>query len=114
MWWVSDERLGTAARTAIADGGNEILVSAATVWEIAIKRAKGTLGWAEDIEAKIAENGFTALAVRVDHAIEAGALPPIHRDPFDRMLVAQARIEGLTIVTSDRVIARYGVAVLQA
>jgi PIN domain nuclease of toxin-antitoxin system len=114
MWWAADIDLSSAAREAIADAGNEVWVSAATAWEISIKRARGRLDWPEDIVAAIQQNGFIALSIRVEHAIAAGELPPIHGDPFDRMLVAQAQSEGLTVVTRDADIARYEVAVLPA
>ena len=114
MWWAADIDLSSAAREAIADAGNEVWVSAATAWEISIKRARGRLDWPEDIVAAIQQNGFIALSIRVEHAIAAGELPPIHGDPFDRMLVAQAQSEGLTVVARDADIARYEVAVLPA
>ncbi len=90
------------------------MVSAATAWEIAIKRATGRLAWPQDITEQIHLNRFIPLAMNIDHAIAAAALPPIHSDPLDRMLVAQAQIEGLTIVTRDAQIARYDVPVLTA
>jgi PIN domain nuclease of toxin-antitoxin system len=114
MWWAADGDLSAAAREAIADPGNEVWVSAATAWEIAIKRARGRLDWPEDIATVIEQNAFLALTIRVEHAVAAGELPPIHGDPFDRMMIAQARIEGLTIVTRDADFARYDVAVLPA
>lgn len=114
MWWAADTGLSAGARAAMADPENGVWVSAATVWEIAIKRARGRLDWQEDMVEEIRENRFLSLAITADHAVAAGALAPIHRDPFDRMLVAQAQIEGLTIVTRDRSIARYDVAVLEA
>lgn len=90
-------------------------MSAATTWEIAIKRASGKLeDGPPDLLDEIEQNGFEALAVRVEHGVAAAALPPVHRDPFDRMLVAQAQIEGMTIVTRDGAIGRYQVAVLPA
>ena len=89
-------------------------VSAATVWEIAIKRALGKLEAPEDLSGRIERDGFTGLPVTLFHGEQAGALPPIHRDPFDRMLIAQAQAEGLTIVTSDRTIPRYAVQTMPA
>ena len=89
-------------------------VCAATVWEIAIKRALGRLESPEDLLAQLRDNDIRRLAVTDEHAVAAGALPLHHRDPFDRMLVAQAQAEGLTLVTRDPVIFRYSVAVLAA
>ena len=109
LWWLEDDaRLSLSARESIADVAR-VSVSAVTVWEIAIKKALGKLtpptNWSDDIEAE----GFDPLPIEFDHAVEAGALPRHHADPFDRMLVAQARIEALTIVTADPKIARYDV-----
>ena len=89
-------------------------MSAATIWEIAIKRARGRLESPVDLRGRISADGMREMPVRGDHAIAAGELPRIHGDPFDRMLVAQAQIEGLTIVTRDAEIARYDVPVLAA
>ncbi len=89
-------------------------MSAATVWEIAIKRALGRLESPPALVSALDRLGFDALAVTASHGELAAALPPVHGDPFDRMLVAQAQLEGLTIVTRDAAIARYQVAVLAA
>lgn len=107
------DRLRPDARTALADRGNEILVSAASVWEIAIKVAYGRLAFpVADIHVMLSEMGFGVLDVAPRHAVELLALPLLHRAPFDRMLVAQARAEGLTLVTDDEMIRRYDVALL--
>ena len=106
--------LGPVSRDAITDPNNDCYVSAATIWEIAIKRALGKLQAPEDLSGRIERDGFTALPVTLFHGEQAGALPPIHRDPFDRMLIAQAQAEGLTIVTSDRTIPRYAVQTMPA
>ena len=87
-------------------------MSAATAWEIEIKRALGKLDAPDDLADALAAGGYRPLPVAVQHAVAAGRLPPRHRDPFDRMLVAQARLEGLIIVTGDRRIAEYDVPVL--
>ncbi len=87
-------------------------VSAASIWEIAIKRASGKLDAPENLLDKVAEARFIELGISFEHAIRAGALPPHHGDPFDRMLVAQAQSEGLTIVTGDERVAAYDVPVL--
>ncbi len=114
LWWLSDDPvLPAAAKAAIGDPASEVFVSAATVWEIAIKHALGRLDFPiAGMPAIIGQAGFTPLGIAVEHAILAGGLPPHHHDPFDRMLVAQARHEGLTIVSADAMIRRYPVAVL--
>lgn len=115
LWWLADEpALGRSARRAIASEENEVAVSAASAWEIAIKRALGRLDAPEEIEEQLSLERFQLLAITHAHAWAAGALPPHHADPFDRMLVAQARLEGLTIVTRDPDIERYPVATLAA
>ena len=107
-------RLGPVAREAITDPGNDAYVSAASVWEIAIKQALGKLRAPQDLAGRVERDGFRGLPVSLFHAEHAGGLAPIHRDPFDRLLVAQAQVEGLTIVTSDSVIPRYGVQTMPA
>ena len=114
LWWLSDDAsLPDAARAAIRDASSEVFVSAATAWEIAIKQALGKLEFPiAQLSEILAEEGFEALGIAIDHAVIAGGLPPHHGDPFDRMLVAQAQREGLTLVTVDAMIRRYAVAVL--
>ncbi|MBF0307797.1 MAG: type II toxin-antitoxin system VapC family toxin [Alphaproteobacteria bacterium] len=114
LWWVTDDaKLPTSAKAAIADAASEVFVSAATAWEIAIKQAIGKLEFpVAQFPAILDQAGFTPLGIEVRHAVSAGALPPHHSDPFDRMLVAQAWHEGMTIVTVDPMIRLYGVAVL--
>jgi PIN domain nuclease of toxin-antitoxin system len=90
-----------------------VLVSAATIWELEIKRALGRLDAPPDLSSSVREAGYTALAVTFEHAIEAGRLPPVHADPFDRMLVAQARVEGLTLASADRELGGYDVATVE-
>ena len=116
LWWIDDApELGRAARDAIADPEALVLISAASAWEIALKAALGRIRiHPDDVGRGIDESGFTELPVRAEHGLAAGALPPHHRDPFDRMLVAQARHEGLTLVTRDRRIEPYDVKVLWA
>lgn len=89
-----------------------MLVSAVSVWEIEIKRALDRIRAPEDVAGLVDESGFERLAITFEHAREAGGLPLHHADPFDRMLVAQARVEGLTLATADRNVARYDVPVL--
>jgi PIN domain nuclease of toxin-antitoxin system len=102
------------ARGAIEDGENDVIVSAASVWEVAIKRATGKLDARIDLVAEIEKAALIPLTVTLAHAVAAGALPPHHGDPFDRMLIAQAQLEGLTVVTRDPRFRDYGVSILQA
>jgi PIN domain nuclease of toxin-antitoxin system len=108
------DTLTSEARLAIEDGRNEVLVSAVSAWEVAIKRAIGKLDVIGDLAAEIAAAAFVGLPITIAHALATGALPPHHRDPFDRMLIAQAQIEGLTIATRDPRFAAYDVPILRA
>lgn len=115
LWWLADDsQLGDEARAAIADGDTLVAVSAASAWEIAIKQQRGKLDAPDDLVARLEQHRFEPLAVTFAHALRAGALDRLHDDPFDRMLVAQAELEGLTVVTRNPSIARYGVPVLAA
>lgn len=118
LWWLGDDsRLGTRARAAIASRGNQVHVSAASIWEIAIKTSLRKLSVGDapvDLAESIGRCGFVELAVNARHAEAVRALPFHHADPFDRLLVAQARIEGLALVTADALVARYDVATLPA
>lgn len=115
LWSLSDvPRLAAPARAAIADPGNDIFVSAVTGWEIAVKRMKGSLTAPDNLSTKIEEKGFRHLPLTFHHAEQAGNLPMHHRDPFDRFLVAQAQAEGLTLVTRDAHIRRYGIPTMTA
>jgi len=115
LWWLADSpQLGDTVRQAIGDERNDVFVSAATGWEIAIKRAAGKLEAPDNLDALVEEGGFSHLPVTFFHGEQAGALPMHHRDPFDRMLVAQAQAEGLVIVTRDPWIPKYGVRTLPA
>lgn len=107
-------RLSKAAAAAIREPESTVFVSAVSAWELGVIQAKRRLKFPDDLEAQMDEHGFRPLAVSVPHALAVESLPKIHGDPFDRMLVAQAQMEGLTIVTSDRVMRRYPVAVLPA
>jgi PIN domain nuclease of toxin-antitoxin system len=114
LWWLADEDLTAPARDAIADPANLVVVSAASAWEISIKKALGKLTAPDDLEQQVQAGGFTALPISIAHAIAAGRLARHHEDPFDRMLIAQAIAEGLTIVTRDERFDDYGVALLPA
>ena len=115
LWWLAGGRLLTReACEAIRTPDSLVAVSAASAWEISIKKALGKMEAPDDLDAQIVRHQFTPLAITVAHALGAGALPPHHRDPFDRMLVAQAQAEQLTIVTRDTRLALYGVPTLVA
>lgn len=114
LWWGLDEaRLSDNARAVIRDGRNEILVSAASIWEVAIKASRGRLDVPPDIETYVDDrlrlNRWTELPITARHAIRAAALPRLHGDPFDRVLIAQAQVESLPILTIDAVISQYDV-----
>lgn len=111
------ERLSRRARSATEDEGNEVLVSAASVWEIAIKAGLGRLepDVAEierSLPKEMERHAFQPLPVQMRHALRVATLPPVHRDPFDRLLVAQAIVEDLHLVTSDRELSAYGVRII--
>lgn len=112
LWWLTDDpALSPIARAEIADPANEPLVSAASVWEIAIKRALGKLTAPDDLLDALRDGGFSWLPVVPGHAWAVGALPLHHGDPFDRLLIAQAQVERIAVVTSDERFAEYGVPV---
>lgn len=115
LWFLGEpDTLSPGARRAIVDA-DVVGVSAASFWEVSTKITRGRLRVpSDDLLGEVRDWGFETLALTPDHAWAAGALPLHHRDPFDRMLVAQAQLEGLTIVTRDPAIARYQVAVLPA
>jgi PIN domain nuclease of toxin-antitoxin system len=115
LWAIADpDELTDKARDAIRDGRNEVLVSAASAWEMAIKRALGKLTTPDGLSTVIAAAGFKPLPISLYDADRAESLPTHHRDPFDRMLIAQAQLESLTIVTRDTHFARYEVHLLEA
>jgi PIN domain nuclease of toxin-antitoxin system len=114
LWWLSDDRaLTKRARTMIGDPANSVLVSAASAWEIATKVRLGKLPTAADLAADFAghlqREAFQMLEISWDHAIRAGLLPGPHKDPFDRMLIAQAQAENIPIVSNEAVFDTYGV-----
>lgn len=114
LWWLAgDERLSLPVREVIGDENNPLWVSVVSAWEIAIKVRLGKLPSAVDIAANLPtylqQQGFTPLDIRLDHALRAGALPDIHRDPFDRMLIAQAQIENLILLSNETLFDVYGV-----
>lgn len=114
LWWLTgDRQLSPAARAAIADPAAAVLVSAASAWEIATKIRLGKLsdprGVLDSLAAHLGAQGFADLPITVEHARRAGRLPGPHRDPFDRMLIAQAQTEGLALVSNERPFDAYGV-----
>ncbi len=113
LWWQwRDPLLPAAARVAIEDGENDVVVSAATIWEIGIKRRIGKLDFDGSAVTACSDAGFELLDMTASHAEAAGDLPRHHGDPFDRMLIAQARLEHLTVVTRDPQFGAYEVPVL--
>jgi PIN domain nuclease of toxin-antitoxin system len=115
LWWLADDpALGDRAREVISAPENLIFFSAASVWEIRIKQGIGKLELPNNFADVLAGQALEPLAVLVAHAHGLQDLPPLHRDPFDRLLIAQARIERLTLLTRDQIISRYDVATLLA
>ena len=115
LWWLAgDETLSAAARTAISEEGNDIFVSAASAWEIATKHRIGKLpdvaAIVADLDQAAADQGFVGLPISLRHGQAAGALPGPRRDPFDRMLIAQAMLEKLVLVSNEQPFDAYGVA----
>jgi PIN domain nuclease of toxin-antitoxin system len=106
--------LSPTAANAIQDGANEVFVSVVSVWETEIKRAKGKLPMPAPLQDALAEQRFKTLPVILRDVLAVESLPRRHRDPFDRMLIAQAQLEGMTLVTSDREVRHYPVATLPA
>lgn len=115
---VADARLGTKARALLASPKNEPLFSAASAWEIAIKYRIGRLSLPDEperfIPARLARDRFGSLPIDVRHAARVSSLPDHHRDPFDRLLVAQAQIEDLPLLTADRTLSRYDITIIPA
>ncbi len=110
----NNSTLSDNARNAIINGDNMVFVSSATVWEINIKRSIGKLDVPDNLLSEIKNHRFTPLDINYDHAQLAGNLPYIHKDPFDRMLIAQAITEKLVLVTRDEFIIKYDVKILKA
>jgi len=112
IWWfMGDDRLSAPANAAVTDEAQKVFVSAASLWEIATKSRLGKLPGmaAVALEAEVAAQGFAPLPITLRHGQMAGALPGDHRDPFDRMLIAQAMAEGLALVSNETAFDFYGV-----
>jgi PIN domain nuclease of toxin-antitoxin system len=115
IWTFGDpKRLSDHAADAIRNEANAVFVSVVSAWEIGVKRAKGKLELPGNLESMITEKKFDPLPMTLRHALAVESLPYQHHDPFDRMLVAQAQAEGLTLITSDREMRRYPIAVMPA
>ena len=115
LWWLSDRsKLATATKALFADPANRVVVSVASIWEAAIKASLGRLPFSNAIVTLLEADGIEILPVLAPHVLIVATLPPIHKDPFDRLLVAQAMHEGLTLVTRDPWVAAYPIATLRA
>ena len=117
LWWItSDQRLSQRSIELISDGSNELLFSTASGWEIAIKAGLGRLDMPDPLDRFVTEhlfrNHISVLSVQLSHALHVYTLPQLHRDPFDRLLVAQAQVERLPLLSSDKRLAEYDVDVL--
>ncbi len=113
LWWLDETPMSPAAHAGIVDPMVTVMVSAASIWEIAIKEASGKLRVDGRVIDHVEREGFDPLLISLEHAERAGSLPLHHKDPFDRLLIAQAQIEGLTLVSRDRHFDAYDVAVLR-
>jgi PIN domain nuclease of toxin-antitoxin system len=112
LLWVAGEpkRLSRAARALISDQENQLLFSAASLWEVAIKNSLGRRDFRADarlLRRGLLDNGYSELPIASDHVVALESLPQLHKDPFDRILVAQATVEGITLLTSDPLVGRY-------
>ena len=111
LWWIdNDRRLSSQARIIIGDGSNTLFFSAASLWEYAIKHqlTRDDMGVNPRLlRRSLLDNGYTEIHITGEHAVAIDALPPIHKDPFDRLLIAQATVEGITLLTVDKILSRY-------
>jgi PIN domain nuclease of toxin-antitoxin system len=115
LWWLADDvTLSQTIRATISDGMNLVFVSAAAAWEMVIKSALDKLDIPSDLEAALTANRFQPLPITIPHALAVVDLPHHHNDPFDRLLIAQAKVEGLTLVTRDEQIKKYDVSIMEA
>jgi len=113
LWWLNDSpKLSQAGQSAIADPNNLIVLSAVVIWEIRIKQALGKLEIPPDFYRVVKDQGFELLSITADHAYAVGELPMHHRDPFDRMIIAQAKLENLRVVTHDTMFQKYDIPIL--
>jgi len=114
LWWLADDPTLSDDIKELLDSAPDVYVSPTTVWEVAIKQALGKLAGPGDLPERIRDSGFRELPITVEHALAAGRLPLIHRDPFDRILVAQAQCDNLTLATRDADIHKYEIPILPA
>ena len=115
LWWLADApTLSQTIRAVISNGKNLVFVSAVAAWEIAIKSALGKLDMPDNLEAALTANRFQPLPITIPHGLAVACLPHHHNDPFDRLLIAQAKVEGLTLVTRNEQIKKYDVAIMEA
>ena len=117
LWWVLNHpNLSRSMRATIADPNHDVYVSAASAWEMTFKSSIGKLTLPSSPERWIKEqlrlNAFLPLPISIEHALAVASLPPLHKDPFDRIIIAQANVEGLTLITDDAIIPQYAVKVL--
>lgn len=113
IWWMADDsKLSVKASQLIKNPKNACFVSAVSAWEIAIKKALGKLKAPDDLELALRQNNFVPLNITITHALTVGKLPNYHSDPFDRMLITQAKLEDFTILTHDPIFKKYSVSVI--
>ncbi|MET7366692.1 type II toxin-antitoxin system VapC family toxin [Streptomyces sp. NPDC005566] len=112
LWWLGDSDELSDQVKDLLDTEPSVHLSAVSAWEISIKQSLGKLDGPDDLAERVRDSQFTALPITAGHGVRAGKLPPLHRDPFDRILVAQAQIEGMTVVTRDKWIPQYDVPVM--
>jgi PIN domain nuclease of toxin-antitoxin system len=114
LWWLADMAMSDKASDIISDPSNSVFVSAASIWELEIKAALGKLVVDADLITEVPEAGFSWLPITAQHGRAAAQLPTHHRDPFDRMLIAQAQVEQCALISSDSIFASYAVALIKA
>lgn len=114
LWWLGDMEMSDAARDAIGDPANTVFVSSASIWELEITAALGRLVVDADLIAEVPESGMSWLPITAVHGRTAARLPAHHRDPFDRMLIAQAQVEDYTLISRDSVFGSYIVSLIEA
>ncbi|MFF3030026.1 type II toxin-antitoxin system VapC family toxin [Streptomyces rubiginosohelvolus] len=112
LWWLADSDELSDRVKDLLDTEPSVHISAVSAWEIAIKQSLGKLDGPEDLAERVRDSQFTALPITAGHGVRAGRLPALHRDPFDRILVAQAQTEGMSVVTRDKWIPQYDVSVM--
>lgn len=115
IWWMSkNSKLSEKISNILRNPHNQLFISTASIWEIIIKRAKKRLKVPQDIEKALKTSGFQLLPMQLSHVLKIETLPPIHHDPFDRMLIAQSNVENLTLITSDQKFWQYKLNLLKA